>query len=300
VNGSAVARTQTSAVDPAIGEAIEVYSRLNALRAAIAPDLNDAELQLFAMVAHRSGLDPFNREIHAVKRQGKVTFQTGIDGFRSRAEDTGEYDHQDEPVFGEWVDKPFPHPVSATVTIHRWRGDRLVSQSATARWDSYYPGDSQGFQWKRMPDVMLAKCAEAQAFRKLFPRKLSGVYISEEMQQADAAEQATPVSAPSQRDRVAAQRAEIEARTTSAPAAGSAAPVAVQGAEAPQPPTPAPAAEPSPEPSPSGEAQADVVEGVAVEVAPVQCDGFSEDLGRCRLFADHEGPHKNDKGVWPR
>jgi len=104
--------------------------------------------------------------------------------------------------------------------------------------------------------------------------------------------------------RVAPRPSRIAARvvggeTIDAPAA---VPGAAQGAEALPPPTPAPAAEPSPEPGSdgSGEAQADVVEGVAVEVAPVQCDGFSEDLGRCRLFADHEGPHKNDKGVWPR
>ena len=46
------------------------------------------------MVAVRSGLDPFARQIFAVKRNSgrggqKMTIQTGIDGYRSIASRTG-------------------------------------------------------------------------------------------------------------------------------------------------------------------------------------------------------------------
>ncbi len=40
--------------------------------------------------------------------------------------------------------------------------------------------------WRRMPNLMLAKCAEAQALRKGWPEDLSGIYAPEELDSADA------------------------------------------------------------------------------------------------------------------
>lgn len=210
---------QTSAVDPSVGAAITLYDQLRGeIRNVLAPDLSDAELQLFAMVAYRSRLDPFSKQIYAIKRGGRLTFQTGIDGFRSSAEDTGEYDGQDDPEYGPDVSG---HPEWARVTIHRIRDGRRISQSATAWWAEMYPGDQLGAQWRKMPRVMLAKCAEAMAFRKLFPKRFADVYEQSEMAQAERPEAAP---APTARERIAARRAEAEGTTAPAPE-----PVVVEG-----------------------------------------------------------------------
>jgi phage recombination protein Bet len=265
-------------LDPtAIDGSVAVYRRIEAVRNVLAPDLNDAELQLYAMVAHRMELDPFARQIYAVKRGGRLTFQVGIDGFRSSAEQTGEYDGQDEPEVGPWLDKPFPHPEWARVTVHRFRDGRRISQSATARWDSYYPGDQLGAMWKRLPEVMLAKCAEALAFRKLFPKRFAGLYVAEEMAHQDAA--AEPVRiAPTAKERLAQRKAQVVAR-------------APERAPGPGPDDPEPEPDPAPAaPAPDG---GEVPPALAVGAdAPSQCTDISRLSGeRCRREAGHRGLH---------
>jgi phage recombination protein Bet len=199
----------------------ETLSRLQTVRNVLAPDLNDQELQLFSLVSQRSGLDPFAKQIYAIKRQGRVTFQTGIDGYRSTAARTGQYEGTSDPEFGPWLDKPFSHPEWARVVAYRFQNGRLVEQPATAYWDEYYPGAKngvptqrdQGFMWLSKPRVMLGKVAEAIALRKAFPYVLADLYTDEEMEQAGPPESAPLVEAASQptvRERVAARRQAIE------------------------------------------------------------------------------------------
>ena len=173
--------------------------QLDVLKVSVARDLTDAEFAHFAEVCRRSKLDPFRKQIYALKRNTKqgpvVSHQTGIDGFRVIAQRSGEYEGQLGPFWcgadGRWLDawlsdKP---PVAARVGVLR-RGFR-DPMWAVARYDGYVQTEFSGGpnqMWRKMPDNQLAKCAEALALRKAFPEDLSGLYTSDEMGQADNAQ----------------------------------------------------------------------------------------------------------------
>jgi phage recombination protein Bet len=151
----------------------------------IAPGCSGDELRLFAYACQRTGLDPFSKQIYAIKRGGKMTIQAGIDGLRSIAERTGQLDGS-ETLWcgddGQWTDvwlgsKP---PAAAKTTI--WRKGASHPFTGVARFADYNAG--QGL-WSKMGAAMIAKCSEALALRKAFPADLSGVYSTDEMEQAE-------------------------------------------------------------------------------------------------------------------
>lgn len=162
----------------------EWESKMDLITRTVAAGANPDELQLFFHQARRTGLDPLARQIYFVKRQGKGTIQVGIDGYRLIAHRSGECGGIDDSELGPPTEQGYPS--SARVTVWRIVQGQRCPFTATARWIEYYPGDAQGFQWKKMPAVMLSKCAEAQALRKAFPAELSGVYVDAEMDQAPA------------------------------------------------------------------------------------------------------------------
>lgn len=163
--------------------------QVDLIKKTIFKNSTDDEMRLFLYIAKRSGLDPFARQIYAVKRKDhrtgewSMTVQTGIDGFRLTASRTGAYAGRDEGVFEYNSQKLL---VKAKVTIYKLVQGMKCGFTATALWDEYYPGDGKmGFMWKKLPETMLEKCCEAKALRMAFPAELSGIYGSEEMQQAD-------------------------------------------------------------------------------------------------------------------
>ena len=161
----------------------------------IAPGCTPDELKLFAYACQRTGLDPFSRQIFAIKRGGKLGIQAGIDGLRAIAERTGQLDGSQTywcGADGVWsdvwlADKP---PAAAKTIIHRKGSNHAFT--GVARFADYNAG--QGL-WSKMPAAMIAKCSEALALRKAFPANLSGVYTTDEMEQAEEIT-VTPVAAP--------------------------------------------------------------------------------------------------------
>jgi phage recombination protein Bet len=210
---------QPTGIDPDVSASLQIYERIKPLKVALGiADLTDAEMQVFALVARYTGLDPFTKQIYAIKRAGKVTHQTGIDGYRSTAERTGQYAGSDEATFEECPceQAPKPHPAVARVVVHRVLANgHVVDQVGVARWHELKPAGGNDAMWLKMPWNQLAKCAEANGLRKAFPRVLGGVYITEEMQGADTIEgearevpeRPAPVTVA---DRIAARRAERE------------------------------------------------------------------------------------------
>lgn len=181
--------------------------QLAALRQIGVEGATNGDLAVFHHVCQRTGLDPFARQIHMVKRDGKWVIQTGIDGFRlvgRRAVDASGEGLSLSPVEwcdsdGTWTDvwlKP-GYPSAARVTIYR-NGHAFP---AIALWSEYVQmtRDRESGQmrvtkmWDTRAAGQLAKCAEALAWRKAFPQDLSGVYTSDELAHV---RQESPASRP--------------------------------------------------------------------------------------------------------
>lgn len=179
-----------------------IRESVDLIKRTVAKGCTDLELELFIRQCERTGLDPFARQIYAIKRydasvKGEVMqTQVSIDGLRSLADETGLVAGQVGPEWcgtnGQWQDVWLSSdpPAAAKVIVLRTNPNVLDKPSVftgVATWDSYCQRTREGQptrMWKQMGPEMLAKCAEALALRKAFPMKLSGLYSTEEMSQA--------------------------------------------------------------------------------------------------------------------
>jgi phage recombination protein Bet len=171
------------------------------------PEASPKDIHQLLVQAARSGLDPIVGQIMLSKRRKKdgdkwvTTWQiiTSIDGFRAVAEMTGKYAGQVGPFWcgpdGQWKDvwlESIP-PKAAKVGV--LRVDFKEPLWAVARYDGYAQINREGSPtgvWANLPDLMTAKCAEALAIRRAFPQNLSGLYVKEEMDQAENEHRSDP------------------------------------------------------------------------------------------------------------
>jgi phage recombination protein Bet len=165
------------------------------------------EQATFIEICQRTWLDPFTGQIHATKR-GKKEYVSGeevwiqtlvpvvsYEGLIYVADRTGQYDGNEiawaadevgedgEPIWRKaWLPLRGYPALARAIVYHK---QHKYPEVAVAEWGAYaaYKRDGQTLQdfWRRMPDLMLSKCALALALRRAFPNQLGALYIPEEL-----------------------------------------------------------------------------------------------------------------------
>ncbi len=159
---------------------------LELMRKTVAKGASAEQFALFLEMCKHYGLNPLTRQIYCIiDKQGRMIIQTSIDGFRLMAERTQKYAGQLGPLWcgedGEWKDVWLKKEPPAAAKVGILRRDFVEPVWSVARFSSYSLSTPT---WQKMPDNMLAKCAESLAFRRAFPAQMGGIYTQEEMAQA--------------------------------------------------------------------------------------------------------------------
>ena len=187
--------------------------QLALIRKTIAKDSTPQEFDQFVEFCRMTRLNPLRRQVTLFvfnknkpdKRQ--VVFVTTIDGLRAIADRSGNYRPDTEPP-RITCDAKLKGPlnpmgiVKVHVNVFKWSHGEWFPVAGETYWDEFAPIrdvwkedpetgkrvktdkkelDPTKEGWVRMPHLMIAKTAEAQALRKGWPEDLSGIYGEEEV-----------------------------------------------------------------------------------------------------------------------
>jgi phage recombination protein Bet len=153
-------------------------SQLDLVKRTVAKNATDDELELFFYRAKILQLNPLMPgQIYFIKYgNAPGTIIIGIDGFRARAHATGKLSGCERGIIRN--DKG----VCTGAWANIYRSDWTKPAHEEVSLAEYNTGKGN---WLKMPETMVKKVAEAAALRLAFPTDLGGLYISEEMDQAE-------------------------------------------------------------------------------------------------------------------
>lgn len=164
--------------------------QIELIKRTVAKDCNTAEFDQFIHICRAVNLDPLRRQIYAFvfnksdPKWRQMTIVTSIGGYRSIAERTGNYRPDENAPRYEMTEKdPKTNPLGllrCEVTVWKFAHGQWFKVTGEAWWDEYVPIrdgaiDAKKTGWVKMPRIMLAKCAEANALRKAWPDDFAGV-----------------------------------------------------------------------------------------------------------------------------
>lgn len=173
------------------------------IRRTVAKDANDTEFNLFVEMCKARGLNPLVRHAYCFimskdkpdKRQMVVVVSR--EGQRCMAERTGDYRPDERaPRFEQDASlrDAATNPqglISAEVSVYKHSHGEWFPVTEVAYYEEYAPIkeiwennkpsgkfhlDPKKDGWRKMPRIMLAKCAEMASLRKAFPDQFGGLY----------------------------------------------------------------------------------------------------------------------------
>lgn len=172
--------------------------KLEEIRKLVSPSapLTDIEFSFLVQLGRATQLNPFMREIWAVKyKQGvPASIFLGRDGYRKAAQRQKDYEyHQVNAVYSKDEFRIVNDEIQHNYGFSN-RGDLIGSYCIVKRKSSYkYTYVMVTMEeyslpqslWKTKPETMIKKVAEAQALRQSFQEVLSGTYSDAEMPQEE-------------------------------------------------------------------------------------------------------------------